>query len=181
MNINKEIKYFISIGILLTSCVMIDKNNVKYENIDNIVLELEFIQENYERNDLLFIMGYGPNINELTSTVKISPEELNRQEYLTLYELIDNINIIKLINNSDYFINNYFRKMYTEEELYFNSIEFITLQNEIFGNNKNIKRNDWIIALSYSKYGGISREKIFVLPDYRIIISSNNYEGIIKE
>ena len=150
---------------------------MKNENINDFY-EINFIQENYNRDNLLLIMGIGNSEGEMDVTWKISNEELEKQNNYTLYELIKNINIITLINNSTYFINNYFENRYTNK-MYFHSIEYITVNNKKYGNSKNIKRNDWIIILSYNWYDDIFNEKIFILPDYRIIISSNNYEGVV--
>ncbi|MDR2719050.1 MAG: hypothetical protein LBB89_13430 [Treponema sp.] len=166
-----NIKYIVFVIISLFSCKSMNNG------VDNI-FELKYIQENYSRNDLLLIMGIGNNLNDdITCTWKISFEELDKQEYYTFYELVNNINLIKIINNSMFFINNYFGKMYTNK-MYFHSVEYVTVNNNIFGDNMNISRNDWLIIVSYKNYENDFMEKVFVLPDYRIIISSNNYEEV---
>ena len=160
--------------ILLSSCSTIDKN------ISGDFYKISYIRENYDRDDLLLIMYIGSSEGEVYCTWKISAEELEKQEKFTLYELVNNIDTVRLINNSTYFINNYFEKRYTNK-MYFHSIEYITVNNKRFGDKTNIKRNDWVIVLSYKKYDDVFNEKIFILPDYRIIISSNNFENVILD
>jgi hypothetical protein len=157
--------------LLLTSFTNVSKNEM---TIDNVT----FIQENYSRNDLFFIMGISSDIDfGFSCTWKISKEELNKQKEITLDELIKEINIDNLIQNGNYFINNYFNGGYINN-MYFYSISFDIVNVEKYGDDRNIKRNDWIIELSYLTYDGDFNEKVFVLPDERIIISSNNFEGI---
>jgi len=167
---NKIFIYTVFLIFSLFSCKSMN-NGVKNS------FELKFIQENYSRNDLLFIMGFGEDGHEMDCTWKISFEELDKQKYYTYNELVNNIDLKKIKNNTIYFINNYFGKRY-KNNLFFDSIEYITINDNRFGDKRNIKRNDWIIIVSYNNYENNFMEKVFILPDYRIIISSNNYEEV---
>jgi hypothetical protein len=178
MNKNYLVFIFIFNIIFYSSCVTHDggiNNNFKiYENI-----KLSFIQEDYERKDLLYILGFGSN-EETICVWKISSEELDKQECFTFYELVNNIDVNRLINNGNYFLNNYFGGLY-QNNMYFYSIEYLTVNNLRYGEDANQKRNDWIIILSFNKYNSTFNEKVLILPDYKIIISSNNYENITFE
>ena len=174
---SKNIVLLFSCVLLLFCCNTFKNENNRIKSIDeNDIINLIFIFENYERDDLFYILGIGSN-EETVCTWKISIEELNKQEYFTINEIINYINVNKLLNYSNYFLNNYFFGMY-KNRMYFHSIEYITVNNKQFGENINIKRNDWIIVLSYNDFYSNFNEKIFFLPDYRIIISSNNFEYI---
>jgi hypothetical protein len=193
-----RINYFFIFAIFLSSCNEINKKNVINENINDIfeieniqedydkeiiqekiynLSEIEFIQEDYDRNDLLLVAGIYSSDGGMGTNWKISIEELEKQENFTLNELVEKINFVKSFNISLFFINNAFP--YTNyDKMYFSSIEFITTNDIMYGNNRNIKRNDWVIVLSYLQYDKYFLEKVFMLPDYRIIISSTNFEGI---
>ena len=158
---------------------VIDSEINMEETVDAInVPEIKYLQEDYTRDDLLMIMDFRPYV-----TYKVSKEELEKQEYFTHQELVNSIDLIKLIDISTYFMNNAFRKGYVDEQ-YFHSVEYITVNNEEYGASKNIKRNDWVIILSYlffetdDPHNGMVREQIAMLPDYTIIISSVNFEGV---
>ena len=175
----KYICFLSGITILLLSCNIENKKIMKNNNIDveDEKIIIEYLQEDYTRSDLLYIMGIGSYEGEISCTWKVSLEELVKLKEQTLQELINTTNMERLIKNSNYFINNAFGNMYTNR-MYFHSIDYITVNNKKYGEDTNTKRNDWIIIISYKTYDSDFNEKVFVLPDYRIIISSNNFEGI---
>jgi hypothetical protein len=179
-------------------------SNDSINEINKNVFRLEYIQEDYRRDDLFFILGYTvpDDIFEMYKSMglvlteeerkitwKISPEELEKQGSVTLNELIKNTDIIKFITISSNFAYNilgqdfsrYPNTQYYQRTQFFKSVEYITVNNELYGNNKNIKRNDWVILLTYHFYtddNNYSLPIVFMLPDYRIIISSDNHEGV---
>jgi hypothetical protein len=95
---------------------------------DNEKIILEFIQEDYDRDDLLYIAGIGSQ-GEINVTWKISREELEKQEELTLRELVNTIDIVKIIKHSDYFMQN-MDKNYYAGRMYFHSIKYYTINNK---------------------------------------------------
>ena len=172
----KLVKYIL---VFLFCIVIASCSNLKSEtHLSN----LKFIQENYKKDDLLNIQSIGTE-DEITCYWGISEEHLGRQKKQNLQDLLLGLDYNKLYKYAEVFINEGFSGRYNSKYIFI-SMEYEFVNKKRYGNKTDIKRDDWIIVFNYSLPDDdylMIREKVFMLPDGTIIISSNNFEDINKE
>ncbi|GHU77798.1 hypothetical protein FACS189462_0640 [Spirochaetia bacterium] len=143
------------------------------------IKDIAYFQDDYTRDDLLLIMSIGEG------RWAVSEEEFSKFSEYTFEELYDIFDIPRAVTVADSFLKENYIGLHNNRK-YFYSIEFVTVNNKIYGEEKNIARNDWVAVLQFDSYTDTVHfpmkqyvdELVFMLPDYRIIVSSNNWEGI---
>lgn len=138
-----------------------------------------FVKTDYGAADLLSIMSVG-NDSETLFSWKVSPDELDTQKKLSLQELFYNFDFSGNLSNAYDFLNTHYNSMW-KDKLSFVSMEYVTIDDEKFGSDLNVQRNDWVVIFNF-RAKDVNRnsisEKVFMLPDGRIIISSTNFENV---
>jgi hypothetical protein len=160
-------------------CFSIIKINQKYFLNDTNIVKLgnttiQIYQPDYTANDLLSIASIGDNTST-TCIWGINKSYLQKQLSFTKEEVYNKVDINKLIDTANYFIENAYNHNW-KNKLFLSSI---SLQNVV--DNINIKsRNDFIFVFTYKSQlnSNSEDEKIFMLPNGAIVLSSTNYEYI---
>lgn len=146
---------------------------------DSSLKQINIIKENYTDKNLLLIQTIG-NENETTCSWKISIDNLEKQNKQNLAKLLNNLNFNKCVKIANTFIEEAYSGEY-KGKYFFKSMEYEVVNDNRFGDSLSIDRNDWILIFNYSKlnddYNNV-REKVFMLPNGAVIISSNNFENM---
>ena len=157
---------FFSLGITLCYA----KNNQGFE----------YVVTDYSKDDLIFISAIGSEQDGVTCTWEISPAVLASCKMYTITSLVKSIDFNHLIEIASNFVDTHYGGMW-KNKLHFISLGYQTINDQKFGKDKKVERNDWIIMVNFRDEKDNENEineTVFMLPDGRIIVSSNNFEEV---
>ena len=165
------------------------KNPLMCFNITNII-EKAYINEvnntqlgdktiqvflpDYNSKDLLLIASVYDG-KQVTCLWGLNNSFLEKQKIINKDELLKIIESNKYMEKANYFINNAYNNLWTAK-LTCSTFNIKVVNTKYISNT----RNDWFIEFIYKAdiNSVVENEKVFMLPNGAIILSSNNFEAI---